>query len=82
MCLGYDLAMRKRVVRAVVEIGFIVFLFYSNLLMGEFERSGPARSRGFSWALGDIFTERNVEIAIGAAILGYVVVEYLRGKQS
>jgi hypothetical protein len=28
---------------AVIEVGFIVFLFYSNLLMGEFERSGMGR---------------------------------------
>ncbi len=24
----------------MIEVGFIIFLFYSNLLMGEFERSG------------------------------------------
>jgi hypothetical protein len=24
----------------VIEAGFIIFLFYSNLLVGEFERSG------------------------------------------
>lgn len=71
--------MRKRVVRAVVEIGFIIFLFYSNLLMGEFERSGMAQSRGLLWALGDIFTARSVEIALLAGAMGYLVVEYLRG---
>jgi len=32
--------MSKNVWRAVIEVGFIIFLFYSNLLMGEFERSG------------------------------------------
>ena len=26
----------------MIEVGFIVFLFYSNLLMGEFERSDEA----------------------------------------
>jgi hypothetical protein len=31
--------MKKNVWRAVIEVGFIIFLFYSNLLMGEFERS-------------------------------------------
>ena len=30
--------MKKNAWRAVIEVGFIVFLFYSNLLMGEFER--------------------------------------------
>lgn len=70
--------MRKRVVRAIVEIGFIIFLFYSNLLMGEFERTGPAQSRGLVWALGDIFTSPNFGIALFAGITGYLVVEYLR----
>jgi hypothetical protein len=32
--------MKKNVWRAVIEVGFIIFLVYSNLLMGEFERSG------------------------------------------
>lgn len=74
--------MRKRVVRAVVEVGFIVFLFYANLLMGEYERSGDARTRGILWALDDIFTQRSVEIALFAGVAGYLVVEYLRGKQT
>ena len=74
--------MRKRVVRAVVEIGFIIFLFYSNLLMGEFERSGPARSRGLVWALGDVFTPPSLAIALFAGVAGYLVVEYLRGKHT
>jgi hypothetical protein len=74
--------MRKHVTRAVVEVGFIVFLFYSNLLMGEYERSGPAESRGLAWALGDIFTARSVAIALFAGVAGYVVVEYLRRKQA
>jgi hypothetical protein len=32
--------------RAVIEIGFIIFLFYLNLLMGEFERSGIGAAIG------------------------------------
>ena len=35
----------------MIEVGFIVFLFYSNLLMGEFERSGMGQKRGLAWAL-------------------------------
>jgi hypothetical protein len=41
--------------RALIEVGFIVFLFYSNLLMGEFERSGMGRPRGLAWAIRDMF---------------------------
>jgi hypothetical protein len=35
--------MRKNVWRGMIEVGFIIFLFYPNLLMGEFERSGGGR---------------------------------------
>jgi len=74
------IAMKKAVWRAVIEMGFIVFLFYSNLLMGEFERSGMGRERGLVWALGDIFTAANFGIAIVAALIGYALVELLRSK--
>jgi hypothetical protein len=40
--------MKKNVWRALIEIGFIIFLFYSNLLMGEFERSGMGHKRGIA----------------------------------
>ena len=74
--------MKTHIWRAIIEVGFIVFLFFSNLLMGEYERTGQAQSRGLAWALGDIFTATNLAIAIFAGIAGYVVVEYLRGKQA
>ena len=64
----------------MIEIGFIVFLFYSNLLMGEFERSGMGLKKGLSWALLDIFTMSNFEIAAVAAVIGYILVEFLRTK--
>jgi len=66
--------------RAVIEIGFIIFLFYSNLLMGEFERSGSAQRKGLLWALSDVFTKPNLEIAIIAAAIGYILVELLRTR--
>lgn len=72
--------MRKNGARPVIEIGFIVFLFYSNLLMGEFERSGMGTRRGFLWALSDIFTIPNLAIAAVAAAIGYVLVEFLRTR--
>jgi hypothetical protein len=40
-------ALFEKVWRAMVEIGFIMFLFYSNLLMGEFEGSGLGQKVGF-----------------------------------
>jgi hypothetical protein len=73
-------AMKNNVCRALIEVGFIIFLFYSNLLMGEFERSGLGQQRGFAWAVGQIFTVANFEIAGIAALIGYVLVEFLRKK--
>jgi len=70
--------MRNSIWRAVVEVSFIVFLFYSNLLMGEMERSAGGRNKGLLWDLQDIFTQKNLIVAIVAAFIGYVVVERLR----
>lgn len=64
----------------LVEVGFILFLFYTNLLMGEFERSGMGQKRGLSWACLDIFTSSNFKIAIVAAGIGYLLVEFLRRR--
>ncbi len=64
----------------MIEVGFIIFLFYSNLLMGEFERSGMGRRRGIAWAIEDVFTTANFEIAITAALAGYLLFEFLRKK--
>ena len=70
----------NRALRIFVEIGFIVFLFYSNLLMGEYDKTGNGDKRGFVWALGDIFTLRNFAIAIIASIIGFFAFEFLRKK--
>ena len=66
-------------VRAVVEIGFIIFLFYSNLLMGEFTRGGMAK-RTFTAALYDIVDVRTFGIALAAASIGFVGFDYLRKR--
>jgi hypothetical protein len=70
----------KNISRAVVEVGFIIFLFYANLLMGEFERSGPGQKNGLVWAIRDACTAANFRIALIAALLGYVLFEFLRKK--
>ena len=72
--------MKKNIGRGLIEIGFIIFLFYSNLLMGEFERSGMGQKNGLLWALSDVFTSANFQIAAIAALIGYVLVEFLRAK--
>jgi hypothetical protein len=73
-------AMKKKLWRAPIEIGFIIFLFYSNLLMGEYERTGNGATHGLLWCLRDIFTISNLEIGVIAAGIGYVLVEFLRAK--
>jgi hypothetical protein len=72
--------MKKDIWRAVIEVAFIVFLFYSNLLMGEFERSGWGSRGGLAWALRDVFTTANFAIALIAAFIGYMLFEFLRKK--
>jgi hypothetical protein len=70
---------KNPVMRAMVEVGFIVFLFYSNLMMGEYTRSAPA-GKTFAAGVTDIFTPKNFGIAIVSAFVGFMVFEYLREK--
>ncbi len=69
----------RRIRRAFTEIAFIVFLFYANLLMGDFT-STNGRGRSLMSALRDIVTPTNCIIAVFAAVIGYVGFEYLRDK--
>jgi hypothetical protein len=74
---------KKRLVpfwRHVLEVGFIIFLFYSNLLMGEFTRSRIGHNDGLLWGLQDIFTVTNFIIALVLAIIGHLVFEFLRKR--
>lgn len=70
---------RNAVLRAVIEVAFIVFLFYSNLLMGEFTRMN-GRGKSLSAAFIDIFSRTNFAIAVLSALIGYVVFEFLRKR--
>jgi hypothetical protein len=63
--------------RAVVEVGFIVFLFYSNLLMGEFTRTNQD-GKSLVFAIKDIFTATNFTVAVISGLIGYMVFEFLR----
>jgi hypothetical protein len=69
----------KPVLRAIVEIAFIVFLFYSNLLMGEFTVSN-GHGKSLAYAFSDILTLTNFVIALISALVGYIVFEHLRKK--
>jgi len=65
--------------RVGVEVTSIIFLFYSNLLMGEFEGVN-GRGKTFAFALHDIITSTNFLIAIVTAFIGYGIFEFLRRK--
>ena len=67
------------VLRAVLEVAFIVFLFYSNLLMGEFTVAN-GQGKSLAYALNDILTRTNLLIAMISAVIGYVGFETLRKK--
>jgi hypothetical protein len=68
-----------RISRSLIEVAFIVFLFYANLLMGEFNRtSGQGKTLAF--AICDIFTATNFTIAMIAALIGHGVFHYLRKR--
>jgi len=68
------------VLRTMIETCFIMFLFYANLLMGEYEKTGPGEQKGLLWSLNDIFTIQNFVIAIIASVIGFFVFEFLRKK--
>ena len=65
--------------RAATEVGFIIYLFYSNLLMGEFTRSA-GHGKTLLAALVDVVTVKNFIIALVTAVFGYLGLEVLRKK--
>ena len=69
----------KPIWRIVVEVAFIIFLFYSNLLMGEFTGVN-GRGKTLAFALHDIITPINFSIALICALIGYGIFEFLRRK--
>jgi hypothetical protein len=66
-----------RIWRAAIEVGFITFLFYSNLLMGEFTRSN-GRGKTLLVAINDIFTVPDFAIAVLCGLVGHFGIEYFR----
>ena len=61
----------------MVEIGFIIFLLYSTLLMREFTHAS-GQEINLTFAIQDIFTVTNFIIAIISGFVGYLVFEYIR----
>ena len=77
---GMILAMKKNIWRAVIEVGFIIFLFYANLLMGEYTKNSTLENKSLLVALRNVVTPANLAIAMIAAISGHLVFQFLRKK--
>jgi len=69
----------RPIYRVIIEVGFIIFLFYSNLLMGEFTGVN-SKGKTLAFAFRDIVTPINLLIALVCAIIGYPIFEFLRRK--
>ena len=63
--------------RAIVEVGIIVFLSYSALLMREFTHTN-GQGKTFVFAIKDIFTLTSLVVAVISGLIAYIVFEYLR----
>jgi len=70
---------RVKLVRALIEVAFIIFLFYANLLMGEYTASS-GHGKSLALALQDIVTPATLIIALVSSFIGYAGFEYLRTK--
>lgn len=71
----------KLISRVLLEISIIMFLSYAVLLMKEFTKSAvPGKS--VTHALGDVFTFATAVIAATSAVIGCIVVEYLRKQNT
>jgi divalent metal cation (Fe/Co/Zn/Cd) transporter len=71
----------RKLLLALAEIGFIVFLFYTNLLMGQFTRTrSAAHAASIMAALYDVFTPANALIGLTGAIIGYFCIEGIRKR--
>jgi hypothetical protein len=62
--------------RTAIDIGFVIFLLYSNLLIREFGRSGIGWKMGLAWAIRDIFTTANLVIVATTALIDYAVFDF------
>jgi hypothetical protein len=67
------------VMRALVEVAFIIFLFYANLLMGQYVRGAP-RHLSLIRALRNIFTPDDLVIAVICAFVGHMLFDRLRRR--
>jgi hypothetical protein len=70
----------RAIYRALLEMGFIIFLFYANLLMGQYNLGHTFSDRPILLAIRDIVTVDNFVIAVPAAVVGHVVFDWMRRR--
>jgi len=66
--------------RAVIEITFIIFLFYSNLLMGQYVSTSSPQNMSIWMAIKIVVTPDNLIIALVTALIGHLAFEFLRKR--
>ncbi len=66
--------------RTILEMSFIIFLFYANLLMGQYNSGHTLADRSIIAAFRNIFTLDNFVIAVVAAFVGHVAFDQLRKR--
>jgi hypothetical protein len=69
----------ENVARAAVEITFIMFLFYGNLIMGQYTRTAP-HHLPLVKALVNVFTFEDFVVGLVFAIIAHVVFDRLRHR--
>jgi len=65
--------------KALVEVAFILFLFYANLLMGQYVRTVPRRPP-LLVALRNIVTLEDFLVGLSCAVVGHVMFDWLRRR--
>ena len=65
--------------RIALEVLLIVFLLFAVRLMGEFT-SANDQGKSLAFALNEIITPANCAIATISAVMGMVVIEFIRNK--
>ncbi len=73
-------SMIKAARRTALEMSFIIFLFYSNLLMGQYTRNDTGHVRSLFVALSNIFSIENLAIAVVCAFIGHALFDRIRRR--
>jgi len=73
--------MKKSKIRPIIEILSILFLLYTNLLMGQFLRTSSTIDGQSIWiTMMDIVTPQNFFIGLVGATIGFLLVESVNRK--